>query len=118
MSPRATSRPPGPLTTTASPRWKSPSAAITPAGNRLLPFASAFSAPSSTVIVPAGLRVPAIHRLRAVRGVAEGRNQVHGAPSSMRLRGWSAEPSAITMRQPAPRAALAAASLVTMPPDP
>ena len=39
------------------------------------------------MITPEGLREPAIQRLRAVRGVAVGRNQVQGAPSSMRCRG-------------------------------
>ena len=72
---------------TGSPREKLPSSATTPAGSRLLPLRSACSAPLSTATRPTGTSVPAIHRLRAWRGLALVRNQVAGAPASRRASG-------------------------------
>ena len=56
---------------TRSPRWKPPCTAVTPAGNRLLPFDKARAAPSSTEISPDGETDPAIQLLRAARGCAQ-----------------------------------------------
>ena len=91
---------------------------VTPAGSRLLPDRSAASAPSSTVSVPAGLSDAgdpvlarrARARLRQEPGLAR-------APCRGRAGHAALRPSAIAMRQPAPMATRAAASLVTMPPD-
>ena len=80
--------------------------------------ARALCAPSSTTIRPLGLRLPAIHRLRAACGVAVDRNQVARPPSRSVRIGRTTWPLVITMRQPALVAILAASSLVYMPPDP
>src|SRR6202171_1831768 len=101
---------------TASPRENSPSTRITPAGNRLLPARNAVTAPASMVSVPFGSRDPAIHRLRAVTGLAGVRNQVQRPPSDIACSGCSIVPDAISMCVPAVVAILAASVLVCMPP--
>ena len=55
--------------------------ALTPAGSRLLPEASAFSAPASISMAPLASSVPAIQRLRAETGSVGAINQVQAAPS-------------------------------------
>jgi len=60
--------------------------------------------------------MPKIQRLRAAWGSPSGSNQVQGAPSASAVRGRSTAPRLIAMAQPARIAALAAMSLVFMPP--
>src|ERR1700748_3959026 len=89
---------------------------MTPAGNRLFPARNAFTAPASIVIVPFGSSEPAIHRLRAVTGLAGVRNQVQRPPAAIACSGCSILPDAISIWVPAVVAILAASILVYMPP--
>src|SRR5712692_2456384 len=89
---------------------------MTPAGNRLLPARKALTAPASMVRVPFGSRDPAIHRLRAVTGLAGVRNQVQRPPSDIACSGCSIVPDAISMCVPAVVAIFAASILVRIPP--
>src|SRR3546814_11120369 len=68
--PRATTCPVSSFMSTTSPRANSPATVSTPAGSRLLPPASAFAAPASTIICPLTGRRPASHFLRATNGRA------------------------------------------------
>src|SRR5665213_1483 len=68
------------------------------------------------VSVPFGSRDPAIHRFRAVTGLAGVRNQVQWPPSAMACSGCAILPDAISMWVPAVVAILAASILVRMPP--
>src|SRR6266700_4180856 len=101
---------------TASPRANCPSTRMTPAGNRLLPARKALTAPASMVRVPFGSRDPAIHRLRAVTGLAGVRNQVQRPPSDIACSGCSILPDAISIWVPPVVAILADSILVRMPP--
>src|SRR5579883_3437135 len=89
---------------------------MTPAGSRLFPARRAFTAPASIVKVPLGSSEPAIHRLRAVIGLAGVRNEVQRPPSAIAASGWVILPEAISMWVPAVVAILAASILVRMPP--
>ena len=101
---------------TQSPREKSPSTFLTPAGKRLAPPAMARAAPSSICSTPRGASDPAIHFLRAFSGDDGVRNQVQGAPAPMRATGFLCLPSAMTMCAPPDVAILPASILVCMPP--
>src|SRR6201986_3522555 len=68
------------------------------------------------VSVPLGSSEPAIHRLRAVTGLAGVRNQVQRPPSAMACSGCSILPDAISICVPAGVAILAAPLLGYMPP--
>jgi hypothetical protein len=68
------------------------------------------------VRVPLGSSEPAIHRLRAVTGLAGVRNQVQRPPSAIACSGCSILPEAINMWVPAVVVILAASILVRMPP--
>ena len=97
---------------TASPRSKSPSTRFTPAGSRLLPESSAFSAPASTWTVPRGsscARDPALLRRHGI-----GRGEEPRAPSRRRRwprSGCSTLPVVMTMLVPAPSAIFAGLDL-------
>src|SRR4030081_1285701 len=66
--------------------------------------------------VPFGSSEPAIHRLRAVTGLAGVRNQVQRPPPAMACSGCSILPDAISIWVPAEVAIFAASILVNMPP--
>src|SRR3954454_14293988 len=68
------------------------------------------------VTVPFGSNDPAIHRLRAVTGLAGVRNQVQRPPSAMACSGCSILPDAISICVPDVVAILAASIFVYMPP--
>src|SRR6267142_2011220 len=68
------------------------------------------------VTVPFGSRDPAIHRFRAVTGLAGVRNQVQRPPSDIACSGCSILPEAISICVPAVVAIFAASILVRMPP--
>src|SRR3546814_20202658 len=95
---------------------KRPSTVGTPAGSSDVPAFSALRAPASTLRRPTGFRLPAIQRLRAVRGSTAARNQVQRAPSATACRGLRRRPLASAMRQPDPVAILPATRLVIIPP--
>ena len=76
-----------------------------------------YAAIGAAVTADQGQVSAAIQRLRAVKGSAEGMNQVAEAPFSMAASGCRHFPIAITIRQPAVIAMRAAASFVTMPPE-
>src|SRR5579883_655271 len=101
---------------TASPRSNCPVTPFTPAGRRLRPDCSADRAPASITTTPFGSKVPAIHRLRAVIGFADAKNQVQEAPLPIACSGCSSFPDAMIICVPAATAIFAAASFVTIPP--
>src|SRR5476651_2701839 len=70
---------------------------MTPAGSRLLPSRSAFTAPASITSAPRGSSEPAIHFLRAVTGLAGVRNQVQAAPPAIACNGCATWPEAMIM---------------------
>jgi hypothetical protein len=84
-------------------------------GSSDLPRARAAAAPASTAMRPRGF-MPEIQRLRASAGSPCGANQVQGAPASSAAIGFATSRLRIAMAQPARAAALAAISLVAMPP--
>ena len=87
-----------------------------PAG---LPRFSAATAPASTISLPAGDRVPAIHALYARAGLPLAAIRVlRASPPSSRASGRSPAPLPIMVAQPALAAMRAASSLVRMPPVP
>ena len=103
---------------TVSPLSNLPLTSIIPTGSKLLPFISAFLAPSSTIIDPLFLMLQRIHFFFAFYLFVFGINTVQNFSFSNLLKGLITDPFVNIIPQPAAIHIFAASIFVIIPPEP
>ena len=117
VSPRATTCPSGPITSTGSPSAKVPRTSVIPAGSSDLPRSvSAVTAPASTTSAPREVVACCSHQVREARRRPDGRKTVPtSSPASTPATSPAAASTAVI---PAAPAIEAASTFVCIPPVP